>query len=107
VVDGDTIHADVDMGFDTRRKMTFRLAEINAPEMRVNGEVNKAGADAKTALIDLVGGIGAKVTMTTLKDRKERYGRYLAFITNAASVRVNEQMVLDGHAAPYMVGATK
>jgi len=101
VVDGDTIHADVDMGFDTRRKMTFRLAEINAPEMRVNGEVNKPGADAKSALIDMVGGIGAKVTVTTIKDRKEKYGRYLAFITSASGVRVNEEMVATGHAVPY------
>ncbi len=34
VVDGDTIHADVDMGFDLRQKMKLRLAGLNTPEVR-------------------------------------------------------------------------
>jgi micrococcal nuclease len=34
VVDGDTIHADVDLGFHTWRKVSLRLADIDAPEIR-------------------------------------------------------------------------
>ena len=34
VVDGDTVDAEIDLGFDITIKKRIRLAEINAPESR-------------------------------------------------------------------------
>lgn len=34
VVDGDTVVADIDLGFYTWRKVVLRLADIDAPEIR-------------------------------------------------------------------------
>lgn len=94
VIDGDTVDAKVDLGFDIRFTMKLRLFGINAPEMRT-----PAGPLAKQHLIELIG--TNPVMIQTLKDRKEKYGRYLATIV-ANGVNVNLQMVLDNHAIAYM-----
>lgn len=42
VIDGDTIHADVDLGFHTWRKVNLRLADIDAPEIKTLDPEEKA-----------------------------------------------------------------
>jgi micrococcal nuclease len=107
VVDGDTVHALVDLGCDVTTKLTLRLAGINAPELHVNGQPNQAGVDARSHLISLVAPQVVTsqdppvVTLSTIKDRREKFGRYLAFITTPSGIHVNDQMVLDGHAVPW------
>jgi endonuclease YncB( thermonuclease family) len=59
VVDGDTVHAEVDLGCDTSIKLAIRLAAINAPELHVGGELNQAGTDARQHLIELLRSEGA------------------------------------------------
>lgn len=113
VVDGDTVHAMVDLGFDQYKRMTIRLAGINAPEMSTD-----AGILAKIHLVELVcqwdfsGPFQTNETLVaykwlnlnTIKDHKEKYGRYLGTLFNGDySVNLNEQMIDDGHAVPYMV----
>jgi hypothetical protein len=41
------------------------------------------------------------VTLSIVKDRREKYGRYLAYLTTAAGVRVNDRMVSNGYAVVY------
>jgi micrococcal nuclease len=94
VVDGDTLHLDVDLGFDILRRDTFRLAGINAPELRtVEGQLAKEW-------LELWLRDARELRITTVKDRKERYGRYLAWLW-ADGVNVNEAMMQAGHAVPY------
>lgn len=95
VVDGDTIHARVDLGFDLRADMTLRLAGINAPEMPT-----PAGLAAKTWLLERLNETGGKLVVRTEKDRKERYGRYLATLL-VNSRDINAEMVTAGFAKPY------
>ena len=46
VVDGDTVYGDVDLGFNFgSRKMEFRMAEINTPELK--GDNREAGLSSK------------------------------------------------------------
>jgi micrococcal nuclease len=107
VVDGDTVHALVDLGCDVTIKLTLRLAGINAPELHVGGQPNQAGVDAKNHLLSLVdpqvvtSQVPPVVTLSTIKDHKEKFGRYLAFITTPGGIRVNDQMVLDGYAVAW------
>lgn len=96
VLDGDTIWANVDLGFDIHVKDTIRLAHINAPELSTT-----EGDLAKAALGDLLS--SGPLILKTIKDRKEKYGRYLGVIINGNGVNVNDQMVKEGHAEPYMV----
>jgi micrococcal nuclease len=106
VVDGDTIHADVDLGFDQHVFKTLRLAHINAPEMST-----PEGMPAKQHLNELLGSIQpGTMIIRTIKDRKEKYGRYLATILggvfddrgNLTVLNVNERMIADGFAIPYL-----
>lgn len=99
VYDGDTCHADIDLGLKVWLKNEkLRLLRINAPEMRgAEKERGKASRDFLRSLID-----GKEVIVQTIKDRKGKYGRYLAeiWIEDAAQqwINVNDLMVADGFA---------
>jgi len=103
VVDGDTVHAELDLGIDVHITLKLRLAGINAPEMRT-----PEGPAARQHLMDLLGWPhagdvgGTAVTVQTIKDTQEKYGRYLAIIrVGTRPVSVNDQMVQDGFAVAY------
>ncbi len=99
VVDGDTVWFDVDLGFTVHVNVCFRLLNINAPELHGAGP---AGKLAKAHLEGLLS--QGSVTLFSEKPLKaDKYGRWLANITvvhpDGSSFNVNEQMVVDGHAA--------
>lgn len=99
VVDGDTVHARVDLGIDIDATITLRLYGINAPEL-----TTQQGKDAKAHLISLLTQpptSGGPVTIRTVKDHKEKYGRYLATIILADGSNANQRMVDDGYAVVY------
>jgi micrococcal nuclease len=100
VVDGDTVHARVDLGFDTHVGMKLRLSGINAPEMKT-----PEGLPAKDHLTQLLGQHGptgqVPLVIRTEKDRTEKYGRYLATLLLPEDVDLNRQMVVDGFAVVY------
>ena len=57
VIDGDTVDAMIDLGFDIQVKKRIRLAGINAPESRTRNKVEKKlGLAAKERLIQLMDG---------------------------------------------------
>lgn len=101
VIDGDTVEARVDLGFDVSVVERFRLYGINAPE--VKGESRDAGNAAAEYLRTLVAknATGGVLTIQTRKDKREKYGRYLAVLI-ANGVNLNAVMVNAGHAVPYM-----
>lgn len=97
VIDGDTVDLSIDLGLDTVRNIRCRLFCINAPEMRTN-----EGKAAREHLYELLG--SEPVTVHTIKDRTEKYGRYLVKVYRGDSLKsVNAQMVEDGHAVRYMI----
>ena len=55
VVDGDTIDALVDLGFDIHKSIRIRLVGMNAPESRTRDlEEKKLGLAAKAGLIEIL-----------------------------------------------------
>ena len=104
VSDGDTCTIDVDLGFSIRQKMIFRLHGINTPE--VIGPERTAGLAAKHRVEELLPP-GKDVVINTYKDRKEKFGRYLAevsyFDENKNLICINELLVKEGLAKPFMV----
>jgi len=102
VVDGDTIYGDVDLGFNfVQKKMKFRMAGINTPEIR--GVNREAGLKAKDYVINKL--MDKDVIIITKKDVIEKYGRYLAFIYYQDGFEwkcINDELINLGLAVKFM-----
>jgi endonuclease YncB( thermonuclease family) len=98
VVDGDTMHITVDMGMDIANSVTLRVYGVNAPEMST-----PEGKAAKIWAIEWfnVNCPDGKFTLQTVKDKREKYGRYLATILAPTGNTFNTDIVAAGHAVPY------
>jgi len=72
VVDGDTIHAKLDLGFGIKHHEILRLAQINAPEIATK-EGKKSAANLKKILKDLP-------LLIVKTNKTDIYGRYVADI---------------------------
>ena len=97
VYDGDTLTADIDLGFGVvLRKQKLRIRGINAPEVR--GKQREAGLVTRDRLRDMVH--NQTVIVRTHKDRKGKYGRWLAdvYIDN---VSVSETLLSEGLDVSY------
>jgi len=95
VYDGDTITVDLDLGFNILFKTKLRLYGINAPEMR--GKEKKQGTRSRDWLRRKI--LGKFILVYTFKDKKGKYGRYLAKIYMPKKLTtVNSEMVNKGYA---------
>jgi micrococcal nuclease len=100
VYDGDTCTVDIDLGLGMWvHGEKLRLYRINAPERR--GKEKEAGLKSAAYLRNLIN--GKQIYVQTIKDRKEKFGRYLADIwlegENNTWLNVNDLMVQQGYAA--------
>ena len=101
VIDGDTIKASIDLGFQVTRHQTLRLARVDAPESktpegrRARDFLTRALHDAKT------------IALTT--ERIDLHGRYVAHIFTSKSEipiltcfesgsHLNSSLIQEGHA---------
>lgn len=93
VYDGDTINANIDLGLSTWiNNEKLRLARINAPEIK--GKDREKGLKSRDFLKNLL--LNKKIILQTIKDRKEKYGRYLAEIwieEKGKFINVNDLLV--------------
>jgi micrococcal nuclease len=97
--DGDTITVDIDLGLHTWvHGEKLRLYRINAPEL--TGATKAAGRASRDFLRSIV--IDKEIFIETIKDEREKYGRYLAevWLQDADGVwqNINDMMVQAGHA---------
>lgn len=74
VHDGDTVTILIDLGIDTFRKIKLRLYGINTPE--IIGSEKAKGLKSKTYTSNKI--LMKEVYVQTIKDKTEKYGRYLA-----------------------------
>mgnify|MGYP003647730007 CR=1 FL=1 len=110
VVDGDTVDAQIDLGFDVSVKKRIRFAGINAPESRTRDKEEKVkGLAAKDRVIAIL----ADNPTFTLDSRKlGKYGRVLGEIylnvldgkDCLTQICLNEQLIKEGHAVAYFGG---
>lgn len=98
VKDGDTIVANVDLGFGVwLKKQTFRLAGINSPEIKTN-----EGKTSKEKLKEYI--FNKRVILHTKKDSKEKYGRWLCTVVleeDKNLIDINHRMVAEGYAVKF------
>jgi len=81
VIDGDTLDLKVDLGFDTEVNIRVRLLGVDAPEKRTkNLDEKERGIAATNFVREVFSRNQNKCIVRTTKDKKEKYGRYLATV---------------------------
>lgn len=97
VYDGDTITVDIDLGLKTFiHNEKIRLYGINAPELK--GEEREKGLITRDYLRTLI--LKKEILLETIKDEREKYGRYLGIIwvnkMGREYTNVNQLLVKEG-----------
>lgn len=95
VVDGDTIDATIDLGFDVHVEKRIRLYGINCPESR--GPEKSEGLAAKTYLQERL--LNSKVILKC-QGKNEKFGRVLGTLVIDGQ-SINEEMISKGYAKAY------
>ena len=110
VVDGDTIDADIDLGFDIKVKKRIRFMGINAPESRTKDLEEKArGLAAKDRVKALLEGCK---NIQLKSHGVGKFGRCLGEIMldmidgqeKLTLENLNELLINEGHATEYHGG---
>lgn len=91
VYDGDTVTAVINLGFNVSVTEKLRLARINTPEIR--GEERPDGLISRDKLRERI--LGKEVIIRTEKDKKGKYGRYIAEII-LEDENLNDWLVTEG-----------
>ena len=106
VVDGDTIDASIDLGFDISLSKRIRLAGIDAPESRTTNLKEKAlGLESKEWLKKTLEGAKDIIIKTEKPDSTEKYGRIIGHLfINDQETSLNNQMIDEGYALAYEGG---
>ncbi len=97
VYDGDTVTAQVDLGFLHFQIMKLRLFGIDTPELR--GEEREEGLVVRDIVREMV--LDKEVEIHSYKDKQGKFGRYLATII-IDGIDLNQWLVDNGHATVYV-----
>jgi len=107
VVDGDTIDADIDLGFNISLTKRVRLSGVDTPESRTTDLKEKAlGLEVKEWLKKNIDGKKNILIKTELPDSTEKYGRILGRLY-VDDVCLNDRMISEGYAWEYAGGTKK
>ena len=113
VVDGDTVDALIDVGFDIWVKKRIRYRGVDTWESRTrNLEEKKKGLAAKARNKELLESVSSKSGYFRIKSYGTgKYGRVLAdlFIQDkeGTTININKQLIKEGHAYVYEGGTKK
>ena len=113
VVDGDTIDALIDVGFDIWIKKRIRYSGIDTWESRTRNLEEKAkGLEAKARNKELLMEVSSKSGYFRLKSHGVgKYGRVLGEIyiedKEGKQYNINETLISEGHAYVYEGGKKK
>tara|TARA_Y100000114_G_scaffold156823_1_gene185466 strand:+ start:857 stop:1189 length:333 start_codon:yes stop_codon:yes gene_type:complete len=99
VYDGDTITCDIDLGFNMiMRNQKLRLVGINTPEVR--GKSRPEGLKVRDIVRSRIS--NKWVTIKTHRDKKGKYGRWLAEIyETGVEESLNQWLLKEGYAKEY------
>jgi micrococcal nuclease len=102
VVDGDTVDALVDLGFDTWKKVRIRFYGIDAYESRTRDlEEKEKGLAAKQRVIDVLNENNNEFTLKSHGVGK--YGRCLGeiFVETLGETSLQKTLINEGHGVEY------
>ena len=109
VIDGDTIDANIDLGFDISVHKRIRLAGIDSPESRTRDlDEKKRGLASKARLIELLD----KGSLVVESKEVGKFGRVLGTLHVYPDdldlpLNVNDTLVKEGYAVEYWGGKKK
>jgi len=110
VIDGDTVDALIDVGFNIWVKKRIRFMGLDAWESRTRDlDEKKKGLAAKSRVIELLTEISSKPGYFRIKSHGVgKYGRVLGelFIQDSEGVQynINDTLINEGHAYAYFGG---
>lgn len=104
VIDGNTILADIDLGFNIIIKQKIRLFGVAAPALHVNdGTEPSSGLTAQRRLASL---LPKEFKVRTVLNKRGKYGRVLGYLyvtdgTTLKDVCVNDILIQEGLATVH------
>lgn len=102
VIDGDTIDAEIDLGFNVVIRQRIRLYGIDTPESRTRDlEEKERGLAAKQRLTEI---LPKEFIVKTMLNKRGKFGRILGvlYINMNDETSVNDMLVEEGHAIQYL-----
>lgn len=99
VVDGDTLDGEIDLGFRVMRHVRFRLARVNAPELRSDDEQVRAAGAASRAFLEkqLMGRPGVVIRSS----KADAWDRWIAEVW-VGDTNLSDELLATGNAVPYV-----
>lgn len=109
ILDGDTIEAELDLGFNISLTQTIRLVDIDSPEVHtLNEEHKKYGIRAKEKLNEYLSQGEGNIIVATLKpNSSDKYGRILGTVYKEGHSLTASEYMLANNYAWYYDGKTK
>ncbi len=102
VIDGDSLVLDIDLGFYMFMNETkIRLYGLDTPEMNSEDPLLRLQAVLATRYLYDNLPVGSKVTIKTILDKREKYGRLLATIITQDGFNVNDGLLENKLAINY------
>ena len=114
VIDGDTIDADIDLGFSISIRRRIRLEGIDAPETRLQSKISDLEERKKEKLLgikskDFLHSICESNKIYLISNKLDKYGRVLGEIflieddlgVEENYVSINQLMISKGYASAY------
>ena len=95
VIDGDTIVADIDLGFHTHLKRHVRFATVNTPEIRTRNQKEKARGIKAKVFVEKVLASHDYCFRLVSKEWQGKYGRVIAEIWTEQG-ELGRMLVLEG-----------
>ncbi len=102
VVDGDTVRARIDLGWNVFADHNVRLLRVNAPEMKTT--TIEAGRAARDYVIDWIAAHTAQTAWPFIirSEKDDAFGRYLVEFSALDGANLSDDLLAAGHAAPYV-----
>lgn len=101
VVDGDTLDLDIDLGLGIHAHERVRLLALDAPE--INTAEGKLSKKFVEEWVRVSVERSKALTVRTVKDGADKYGRYLAVIYDT-DASLNDDLLKHGYAKAYYGG---
>ncbi|MEK7101136.1 MAG: thermonuclease family protein [Patescibacteria group bacterium] len=97
VVDGDTVHIDMD-----GKKETVRLIGMNTPEtVDPRRPVECFGKEASAKAKELLDGQQVRIETEVSQGERDKYGRLLGYVIREDGLLFNKYMIEEGYAYEY------
>jgi len=103
VIDGNTVDANIDLGFNVTIRQRIKLYGVNVKDIRSNDETTRQQAVAsKQKLTEL---LGNEFVCETIVNKRGKAGRVMGKIStitaDGTSIDVNQQLIDNGFAERF------